>query len=140
MPEDAYLMDGFSLKDQAAEVDTYFKTTPPEEIAFLSTTEDQVVALRQVNEIRLMMTMEANYALLKQGITIDTTELSELVENLKAYEANSSVEEKVAEVLDVKEEVSHYPIDLLGGFSTKDAIESATITDLKISGAALAAK
>ena len=138
--QDAYLMDGFSLKDQAAEVDTYFKTTPPEEIAFLSTTEDQVTALRQVNEIRLMMTMEANYALLKQGITIDTTELSELVENLKAYEANSSVEEKVAEVLDVKEEVSHYPIDLLGGFSTKDAIDCATITDLKISGAALAAK
>ncbi len=138
--EDAYLMDGFSLKDQAAEVDTYFKTTPPEEIAFLSTTTDQVTALRQVNEIRLMMTMEANYALLKQGITIDTTELSELVENLKAYEANSSVEEKVAEVLDVKEEVSHYPIDLLGGFSTKDAIDCATITDLKISGAALAAK
>ena len=140
MPEDAYLMKGFSLKDQAIEINEYFQTTDAQEIAFLSTTEDQVVALRQVNEIRLMMTMEANYALLKQGITIDTTELSELVENLKSYEATSSVEEKVAEVLDVKEEVSHYPIDLLGGFSTKDAIDCATIIGLKISGAALAAK
>ncbi len=140
MPEDAYLMEGFSLKDQAKEVNDYFQNTPAEEIAFLSTTEDQVVALRQVNEIRLMMTMEANYALLKQGITIDTTELEELIENLKAQEASATVEDKVAEVLTVKEEVKSYPIDLLGAFSTMDAIEHATITDLKVTGAALAAK
>lgn len=140
MPEDAYLMEGFSLKDQAKEVNDYFQNTPAEEIAFLSTTEDQVVALRQVNEIRLMMTMEANYALLKQGITIDTTELEDLIENLKAQEATATVEEKVAEVLTVKEEVKSYPIELLGAFSTKDAIEHATITDLKTTGAALAAK
>ncbi len=140
MPEDAYLMDGFSLKDQAKEVNDYFQNTPAEEIAFLSTTEDQVVALRQVSEIRLMMTMEANYALLKQGITIDTTELEDLIENLKAQEASATVEDKVAEVLTVKEEVKSYPIELLGAFSTKDAIEHATITDLKTTGAALAAK
>lgn len=140
MPEDAYLMEGFSLKDQAQEVNEYFQTTPAEEIAFLSTTEDQVLALRQVNEIRLMMTMEANYALLKQGITIDTTELEELIENLKAQETSATVEEKVAEVLDVKEEVKGYPIALLGDFHTKDAIENATIPQLQKSGAALAAK
>ena len=140
MPEDAYLMKGFSLKDQAIEINEYFQTTDVQEIAFLSTTEDQVVALRQVSEIRLMMTMEANYALLKQGITIDTTELEELIENLKAQEASATVEDKVAEVLDTKEEIKSYPIELLCAFNTKDAIEKATLTELKTTGAALAAK
>ena len=140
MPEDAYLMKGFSLKDQAIEINEYFQTTDEKEIAFLSTTEDQVVALRQVNEIRLMMTMEANYSLLKQGITIDTRELEELVENLKAYESDATVEQKVTEVLDAKEEVKGYPIALLGDFHTRESIENAAIPDLQKSGAALAVK
>ena len=45
-------------------------------------------ARRQLEEIRLMMTQEANRHLLKAGISIDTTKLSELVEALKAAEDN----------------------------------------------------
>jgi len=43
-------------------------------------------AKRQLEEIRLAMTAEANYALLKRGISIDTKPLVELVEELKNQE------------------------------------------------------
>lgn len=43
-------------------------------------------AKRQLEEIRLAMTAQANYALLKKGISIETQPLEELVEELKAQE------------------------------------------------------
>ncbi len=46
----------------------------------------EVQAKRQLEEIRLMMTEEANRHLLKAGISIDTTELSKLVDALRAAE------------------------------------------------------
>ncbi|MDE7201354.1 MAG: hypothetical protein K2O91_05470 [Lachnospiraceae bacterium] len=46
----------------------------------------EVQARRQLEEIRLMMTEEANRHLLKAGISVDTTALSELVDALKAAE------------------------------------------------------
>lgn len=45
-----------------------------------------ITAKRQLEEIRLQMTAEANYALLKRGIQIDTRPLTQLVEELKAEE------------------------------------------------------
>lgn len=45
-----------------------------------------VTAQRQMEETRLAMTTEANYKLIKQGVSIDTTELSDLVDELKAQE------------------------------------------------------
>lgn len=45
-----------------------------------------ITARRQLEEVRLMMTTEANYLLLRRGIQIDTVPLSELVEDLKATE------------------------------------------------------
>lgn len=50
-----------------------------EDIAYLT-------AKRQLEETRLMMTVQANYALLKQGISIETKPLEDLVEQLKAQE------------------------------------------------------
>lgn len=47
-----------------------------------------ITAKRQLEEIRLMMTTQANYTLLKQGISIDTRPLEELVEQLKGAEQN----------------------------------------------------
>lgn len=47
-----------------------------------------VTARRQLEEIRLTMTVEANYHLLKQGFSIETEELSSLVEELKGIEEN----------------------------------------------------
>ena len=50
------------------------------------TNPQYIRAKRQLEEIRLAMTAEANYALLKKGISIDTKPLEELVENLKEQE------------------------------------------------------
>ena len=47
-----------------------------------------LTAKRQLEEARLVMTKEANYALLKRGISIDTKSLEELVEELKNVENN----------------------------------------------------
>lgn len=46
----------------------------------------RITARRQLEEIRLAMTVEANYALLKRGIQIDTQPLVQLVEELKQTE------------------------------------------------------
>jgi len=46
----------------------------------------EIEAKRQLEEIRLMMSEEANRHLLKAGVSIDTTELSKLVDALKAAE------------------------------------------------------
>lgn len=43
-------------------------------------------ARRQLEEIRLTMTTEANYSLLKKGIAIDTESLEKLIEDLRAQE------------------------------------------------------
>ena len=45
-----------------------------------------ISARRQLEELRLMMSVEASFRMLKQGIEVETTELSKLVENLKAEE------------------------------------------------------
>ena len=41
---------------------------------------------RQLEETRLSMTVSANFVLLKRGVSIDTTDLSKVVEDLKALE------------------------------------------------------
>lgn len=45
-----------------------------------------ISARRQLEELRLMMSVEASFRMLKQGIEVETTELSKLVEDLKAEE------------------------------------------------------
>ena len=52
----------------------------------MSTNISFVTAKRQLEETRLAMTTEANYALLKRGISIDTKPLEQVVENLKTLE------------------------------------------------------
>ena len=48
--------------------------------------EVNITARRKMEEIRLQMTIEANLKLLESGYRIDTTELEQLVEDLKAIE------------------------------------------------------
>lgn len=45
-----------------------------------------ITAKRQLEEIRLRMTVDANYKLLKSGFAIETTELEQVVEKLKQQE------------------------------------------------------
>lgn len=49
---------------------------------------DLLAARRNLEEVRLKMTLDVNVALLKKGISIDTIELSDLVEKLKEEEYN----------------------------------------------------
>lgn len=53
---------------------------------------------RMIQETRLMMTIEAGRVLENNGISVNTTELSELVENLKKYEAAAMTENTDTEV------------------------------------------
>lgn len=46
-----------------------------------------LTARRQLEEVRLAMTTEANYALLKRGVAIDTEPLEKLIEELRAEES-----------------------------------------------------
>ncbi len=52
----------------------------------MSTNISFVTAKRQLEETRLAMTVEANYTLLKRGISIDTKPLEQVVEQLKGIE------------------------------------------------------
>lgn len=52
----------------------------------LSTNISFVTAKRQLEETRLAMTVEANYALFKRGISIDTKPLEQVVDQLKGLE------------------------------------------------------
>lgn len=68
-----------------------------------------VTAMRQVEELRLSMTMEASYRLIAQDINIDTREVSKVVAKLKDIE-NQLIAQKFkrADVLPTQENVSLY--------------------------------
>lgn len=93
-------------------------------------TEDKeyVSLYRQMQEIRLMMTIEAGRVLENNGISVDTTEISGLVNKLRKYEASFlnneiktgdpevSVEEvkEVNSILLAMEELKHVPGSVIG--------------------------
>lgn len=103
-----------------------------------------ITARRQLEEIRLSMTIEANYKLLKQGITIETQPMEDLIAQLKGVEddyyqsllSNNEIEpteENVSllkESLDKTETLKHVPAYVLGG----DGDDTRTINTLHESG------
>lgn len=64
----------------------------------------RLTARRQLEEARLAMTVEANYALLRKGIAIDTEPLSQLIEQLKSSEQEYYVNLLKAQGIDEAEE------------------------------------
>ena len=115
-PMDALLLDGFSFEDRAQAAYDTVMSAEDCDIAYcveqemsisidnlqkamgnrgeevtsvsveMSVNISFVTAKRQLEETRLAMTVEANYALLKRGIAIDTKPLEQVVENLKGLE------------------------------------------------------
>lgn len=87
-----------------------------------------VTAKRQLEEIRLHMTVEANYKLLKSGFSIETAELEQVVEKLKQQEQaqmkamfgdleESALKEKAdfyTEVTDKVSAISNMPAAVVG--------------------------
>ena len=98
-----------------------------EDMAFLT-------AKRQLEETRLMMTAQANYALLKQGISIETKPLEELVDQLKSIEdqyyrsllsqngipATPENTEVFAETMGKTRELAEVPASILGNIRTSE--------------------
>ncbi len=74
--------DGISLSIEAS-------SASAEAVSATANSEnpDLLKAMRVLNETRLAMTVENNYRLMKLGYNIETTELSQLVEDLKAVES-----------------------------------------------------
>lgn len=78
-----------NLSEAQKQIDASQAQTTVQNPAGVNTDEvflKEIEAKRQLGEIRLMMTEEANRHLLKAGISIDTTELSKVVDALKAAE------------------------------------------------------
>jgi hypothetical protein len=65
-----------------------------------------LTAKRQLEEVRLAMTSEANYALLKKGISIDTKPLIELVDDLKNQENQYYKDLLASEGLDTEDNIA----------------------------------
>jgi hypothetical protein len=116
-------------------------TTDPTEASL-----KEIQAKRQMEEIRLMMSEEANRHLLRQGISIDTTDLSDLVEMLKQTEAqikqtlykggnvdtNEQLEDLYNETLTKTDELANMPASILGPIAAK--IGTYSIDDLYEAG------
>lgn len=110
---------------------------------------ENITARRQLEEIRLMMTVEANRKLLESGYAIDTTELEQLVEALKQIETQQRqlmfgepdvdrAAEKAALYAQTQNkiaEIPYLPIDVVGRFKVTD--EDFTLNQVHIDGTAL---
>lgn len=97
-----------------------------------------LTARRQLEEVRLAMTTEANYALLKKGIQIDTKPLEALVDDLKNQEEAfardmlsdgkiQATDEKVALFTSTTKYISDlkgYPANILGASDGGETISS----------------
>lgn len=83
--------DGVSLSVEASsasvEAVSGMTNLTETDVAVSGENPDLVKAMRILEETRLAMTIENNYRLMKLGYNIETTELSQLVEDLKAVEA-----------------------------------------------------
>lgn len=98
-----------------------------------------VSAKRQLEEARLVMTTEANYRLIKQGISIDTTELLDIVEQLKAQEKTLGEAlfpddiTKAAlfdDTTDVIESAKQAPSALISSYKAFDGIFSSGLSEI----------
>ncbi|MBR5952774.1 MAG: hypothetical protein IKZ85_05835, partial [Pseudobutyrivibrio sp.] len=80
-PQEAYLIPGYSLMDQAKKT---FEEVMGMDVNQLPT----IIAQRQLTEIQLTMTVEATFTMMKNGISVNTNDLSDLLDKLKLQETN----------------------------------------------------
>ena len=119
------------------------------EQAGTSEVSENITARRQLEEARLMMTIEANRKLLESGYAIDTTELEKLVEALRQVESQqkqllfgepdiAKASEKAsvyAETRNKAAEIPFLPVETVGRFKVTD--EDFTLNQVHIEGSAL---
>ena len=112
--------------------------------------EGNAAKYRQLEEVRLMMTIEANVKLLRSGFSIDTAEMEKLVEALKGLEAEQAKQmfpesdDELAdyslykETVSVRTQIQTMPAALSG--SLKEPVSTYTLRDVFEQGASLQAK
>ncbi|SDW54063.1 hypothetical protein SAMN05216391_11049 [Lachnospiraceae bacterium KHCPX20] len=169
-PQDAMLLPGISMMDQAREaMDVIAGSTPEMADRAAALTKDgqitiqalrqakenptpakeDITARRQLEEVRLMMTTEANATLIRKGMKIDMAPLMGVVEALKAQEADiaaavfgedtpsAELYEKTTEAMQT---LKSAPAALLSSYKTIDAFSNAKVETLAVDGQKLAAK
>ncbi len=123
-PADAYLLPGYSLMDQA-------KMTFEEVMGMDPNSLKDVTAQRQLVEVQLSMTVEATFTMMKNGVEVNTNDLSDLLDKLKSQETSllqilmqketgQVSEESVnlyKEVMQDVAEIESAPAAMLGRFS-----------------------
>ncbi|SDB37153.1 hypothetical protein SAMN02910298_01793 [Pseudobutyrivibrio sp. YE44] len=139
-PTDAYLLPGYSLMDQAK------KTF--EEVMNMDVNDLQsITAQRQLTEIQLTMTVEATFTMMKNGIDVNTNDLSDLLDKLKLQETNllqilMKAENKEAtnnnvnlfkQVMNEMAEISQAPAATLGRFSNINAETFSYVHEVSVS-------
>lgn len=122
-----------------------YKSVEPAE----ETSVQLLTARRQLEELRLMMTTEASLRMMKQGIQVETTELSKLVEELKSQETQyrqalfeskgipytEASDNIYTETTKKMEELSRMPMYALGRFAVET--ENPTINEVYTQGLAV---
>lgn len=163
-PTDAMAVKGFSAMDKARDAMDVVTNATDEDVAKVvendqpltvenlksamndgqkpSGTADSlklVTAQRQLEETRLVMTTEANFRLIQKGLSIDTTELSDLVDDLKAEEKTlgqalfpDDIEsaQLFDDTADTIESAKQAPAAVISSFRIFDDIFSSDLTDI----------
>ena len=139
-PTDAYLIPGYSLMDQA-------KKTFEEVMGMDASSLSSITAQRQLTEIQLTMTVEATFTMMKNGITVNTSDLSDLLDKLKLQETNllqilMRAENKEAtnanvnlfkQVMNEMADIQSAPAAMLGRFSNINAETFSYVHEVSVS-------
>ncbi len=139
-PTEAYLLPGYSLMDQA-------KKTFAEVMGMDVNDLPSVTAQRQLTEIQLTMTVEATFTMMKNGIDVNTSDLSDLLDKLKLQETNllqilMKAENKEAtnanvnlfkQVMNSIADVKEAPAATLGRFSNINAETFSYVHEVSVS-------
>ncbi|MBE5914994.1 MAG: hypothetical protein E7274_13190 [Pseudobutyrivibrio ruminis] len=139
-PTDAYLIPGYSLMDQA-------KKTFEEVMGMDASSLSSITAQRQLTEIQLTMTVEATFTMMKNGITVNTSDLSDLLDKLKLQETNllqilMKAEKNEAtnanvnlfkQVMNEMADIQSAPAAMLGRFSNINAETFSYVHEVSVS-------
>ncbi len=118
---------------------------------YQNVTQENAAARRQLEEVRLQMTISANRELLKSGFAIETAELEQVIEALRDVEQNYhqilfggesagealSRSQLYTETVETAASIPHMPLAAVGKVSIEKA--DFSLQDAKESGEALAA-
>ena len=138
-PTDAYLLPGYSLMDQA-------KKTFAEVMGMDAEALPTITMQRQLTEIQLTMTVAATFTMMKNGIEVNTSDLSDLLDKLKFQETSllqilmkndkgdvGKNVELFKQVMNSIAEVKVAPAAMLGRFSNINAETFSYVHEVSVS-------